>query len=83
MILGLSHIFYLSLSSAVLEEVASSLTSSSCYCSAENFDNITLAHHLQVMKEMIGRDKNHPSIVMWSLANEPDSSRPESVPYFK
>ncbi len=35
------------------------------------------------MKEMIGRDKNHPSIVMWSLANEPDSSRPESVPYFK
>ena len=52
-------------------------------CSAENFDNITLAHHLEVMKEMIGRDKNHPSIVMWSLANEPDSSRPEAEGYFK
>ncbi len=24
-----------------------------------------------VIKEMISRDKNHPSIVMWSLANEP------------
>lgn len=60
-----------------------SFLSSAWCCSAENFDNTTLAHHLEVMKEMIGRDKNHPSIVMWSLANEPDSSRPESVPYFK
>ena len=24
-----------------------------------------------VIEEMIARDKNHPSIVMWSLANEP------------
>ena len=28
-------------------------------------------HHEQVIKDMIARDKNHPSVVMWSLANEP------------
>ena len=52
-------------------------------CSADNFNNITLQHHLEVMKEMIGRDKNHPGIVMWSLANEPNSALSVSEPYFK
>ncbi|KAB8294339.1 beta-glucuronidase [Bifidobacterium avesanii] len=28
-------------------------------------------HHQQVIRDMIARDKNHPSVVMWSLANEP------------
>ena len=45
--------------------------------------NVTLAHHLEVMKEMIGRDKNHPSVVMWSVANEPDSTTSIAVDYFK
>ncbi|MCD8395767.1 MAG: beta-glucuronidase [Lachnospiraceae bacterium] len=29
-------------------------------------------HHRNVIRDMIARDKNHPSVVMWSLANEPD-----------
>ncbi|MCD8022709.1 MAG: beta-glucuronidase [Lachnospiraceae bacterium] len=29
-------------------------------------------HHRDVIRDMIARDKNHPSVVMWSLANEPD-----------
>ena len=33
----------------------------------------TLRAHLDVMGELITRDKNHPSVVMWSVANEPDS----------
>ncbi|XP_071946566.1 beta-glucuronidase-like [Antedon mediterranea] len=49
----------------------------------ENFSNISLAHHLDVMKELVTRDKNHPSVVMWSVANEPNSKRVESGPYFK
>eukprot|EP01113_Clastostelium_recurvatum_P027601 TRINITY_DN3332_c0_g1_i2.p1 TRINITY_DN3332_c0_g1~~TRINITY_DN3332_c0_g1_i2.p1 ORF type:complete len:623 (+),score=122.86 TRINITY_DN3332_c0_g1_i2:29-1897(+) len=35
------------------------------------FSNATLQHHHDVMYEMIRRDKNHPSVVMWSVANEP------------
>jgi beta-glucuronidase len=51
--------------------------------SAENMGNITLKHHINVMKDMIARDKNHPSIVMWSVANEPESSLPEAEAYFR
>ncbi len=32
---------------------------------------------------MIERDKNHPSVVMWSLANEPHSKRPGAAAFFK
>lgn len=28
-------------------------------------------HHRDVIRDMIARDKNHPCVVMWSLANEP------------
>ncbi|MDP4087730.1 MAG: beta-glucuronidase [Bacillota bacterium] len=42
----------------------------------------TLEHHLQAMKEMIARDKNHPCVVMWSIANEAATNEEASVPYF-
>ena len=29
------------------------------------------------------RDRNHPSVIMWSVANEPRSFRPEAGPYFE
>ncbi len=29
-------------------------------------------HHKDVLKDLIERDKNHPSVVMWSMGNEPD-----------
>uniref|UniRef100_A0A1I8ETX6 Beta-glucuronidase n=2 Tax=Wuchereria bancrofti TaxID=6293 RepID=A0A1I8ETX6_WUCBA len=32
--------------------------------------------------ELIERDRNHPSTIMWSLANEPQSSDPTARPYF-
>ena len=42
-------------------------------------------HHKEVLAQMIERDKNHPCIVAWSLANEPDSTgNPERArEYFK
>ncbi|XP_065889600.1 beta-glucuronidase-like [Dysidea avara] len=50
---------------------------------AFNFVNQTLQHHLQVTTELILRDRNHPSVVMWSLANEPNSGLKESESYFE
>ncbi|XP_055265931.1 beta-glucuronidase isoform X2 [Moschus berezovskii] len=50
---------------------------------AESFSNVSLQHHLQVMEEMIRRDKNHPAVVMWSVANEPASSLKPAGYYFK
>ena len=37
----------------------------------------------QFTKDMIERDKNHPCVVMWSLANEPYSHRPAAKAFFK
>uniref|UniRef100_A0A8C2A5U9 Beta-glucuronidase n=1 Tax=Cyprinus carpio TaxID=7962 RepID=A0A8C2A5U9_CYPCA len=42
-----------------------------------SFGNVSLAHHLTVMEELVRRDKNHPSVVMWSVANEPASEMPD------
>uniref|UniRef100_A0A8C3P750 Beta-glucuronidase n=1 Tax=Chrysemys picta bellii TaxID=8478 RepID=A0A8C3P750_CHRPI len=49
----------------------------------ENFGNKSLAHHLVVMEELIRRDKNRPSVVMWSVANEPASELSPAANYFK
>lgn len=43
----------------------------------------TLAHHLEVLRDFIARDKNHPSVVMWSVANEAATFQEEAVPYFR
>ncbi len=33
----------------------------------------TAEHHREVIRDLIARDKNHPCVVMWSIANEPDT----------
>lgn len=35
----------------------------------------TKEHHEQVIKDLIARDKNHPCVAVWSLANEPDTEK--------
>ena len=50
--------------------------------SASFFSQTTLEHHKQVVTEMISRDRNHPSVLMWSLANEPASGLSEAEVYF-
>ncbi|MBZ0276074.1 MAG: beta-glucuronidase [Anaerolineae bacterium] len=37
----------------------------------------------QYIGDLIARDKNHPSVIMWSLANEPINRRPEAYPVFQ
>ncbi len=53
------------------------------FYSEENFGNETLQHHLDVMEELVARDKNRPSVVMWSVANEPASYLDAAESYFE
>ena len=43
---------------------------------------LLLKAHINAVDEMIARDKNHPSVIAWSLLNEPESKDEHSVPYF-
>lgn len=51
--------------------------------SGDRVNDETLKHHLDCLDEMYKRDKNHPSIVMWSVANEAATHEEGAVPYFK
>ena len=35
----------------------------------------TKEHHEQVIRDLIARDKNHPCVAVWSIANEPDTEK--------
>src|SRR4029453_10366380 len=37
----------------------------------------------QAIRELVARDKNHPSVVLWSIANEPESETEEAEAYFR
>ncbi len=50
--------------------------------SDETINATTQAHHLRAIEELIHRDKNHPSVVLWSVANEPESNTEASHAYF-
>ena len=38
---------------------------------------------LQYVRELIVRDKNHPSVILWSVANEPHSKPPHAKRFFR
>lgn len=51
---------------------------------ADDFVNMeTAASHRQAITELIARDKNHPSVVLWSIANEPDVTEEGARTYFE
>jgi beta-glucuronidase len=51
--------------------------------SPETFGDETQAAHAQHLRELVARDKNHPSVVMWCLANEPASNDEGARKYFE
>jgi beta-glucuronidase len=51
--------------------------------SEETINADTREVHRQVLRELIARDKNHPSVVIWSIANEPESDTPAAREYFE
>ena len=42
----------------------------------------TAEHHAQVLRDLIERDRNHPCVIMWSVANEPASEEAGAHAYF-
>jgi beta-glucuronidase len=51
--------------------------------SEETVNAATQDVHRQAIRELVARDKNHPCVVIWSIANEPESDTPESRAYFE
>ena len=54
----------------------------------ETYSDTTISRHTQqvhrdAIRELIARDKNHPCVVIWSIANEPDTVSPEALSYFE
>lgn len=48
-----------------------------------SFTPSMLKRHKNVIKELVARDYNHPSVIMWSLANEPVTKDYNAGLYFK
>jgi beta-glucuronidase len=51
--------------------------------SPETVNDQTREVHAQAIRELVARDKNHPSVVLWSIANEPESDTEGAEQYFK
>ncbi|KAL4914496.1 glycosyl hydrolases family 2, TIM barrel domain-containing protein [Aspergillus aurantiobrunneus] len=49
----------------------------------EGINNNTQRAHAQAIRELVARDKNHPSVVMWSITNEPASNEEGAREYFE
>lgn len=54
----------------------------SVFC-ADKVNEQTLANHIQCVRDLIARDRNHPSVVMWCLANEAATYEDAALPYFE
>jgi beta-glucuronidase len=51
--------------------------------SPETANDATREVHAQAIRGLIARDKNHPSVVLWSIANEPESDTGGAERYFE
>jgi beta-glucuronidase len=51
--------------------------------SPETINDTSRQVHAQAIRELVARDKNHPSVVLWSIANEPESHTEAAEEYFR
>ncbi|XP_045127960.1 beta-glucuronidase-like isoform X2 [Portunus trituberculatus] len=47
------------------------------------FGEVLMNKHILVMRELVRRDKNRPSVIMWSVGNEPQSNQEAAANYFR
>lgn len=66
----------------VIDEVPAVGMAPGCFNDGKITDN-TRELHKELIKQLFARDKNHPCVIMYSLANEPASNEPDSLPYFE
>jgi len=51
--------------------------------SPDTINDRTRETHAQAIRELVARDKNHPSVVLWSITNEPASNEEGAREYFE
>ncbi|XP_018570901.1 beta-glucuronidase [Anoplophora glabripennis] len=49
----------------------------------QRYNKDLLENHKKSLTELINRDKNRPSVIIWSASNEPSTQYNESGPYYK
>jgi beta-glucuronidase len=49
----------------------------------DTINDATREVHAEAIRELVARDKNHPSVVLWSIANEPESGTEAARAYFE
>ncbi|XP_060521911.1 beta-glucuronidase-like [Cylas formicarius] len=49
----------------------------------DDYNDELLENHKRSLTDLYHRDKNRPSVIMWSVANEPRSQKDEATDYFR
>jgi len=54
-----------------------------CFLDVREYAHKLMMAHKASLEQMIARDRHHPSVIMWSVANEPHTEHEAARPYFQ
>jgi beta-glucuronidase len=54
-----------------------------CFLDVREHSHKLMMAHKASLEQMIARDRHHPSVIMWSVANEPHTEHEAARPYFQ
>lgn len=52
------------------------------FTGSSKFSSNLLENHQSSLEQLVHRDRNHPSVIMWSIANEPSADNIKASTYF-